>query len=224
LVIGESDLSTRQIDLLILKKLGVPRVYAVNNYPVKNYAESIPLGITNDCDDSPLHRVLANESHFLKANSVDFKTVEFIPSIYINFTAGNNSAVRGKLITMARKLKTHFEVTIETPDFTDQGRIKYLENLRSRGLVLCPEGNGADTHRFWETLYMGGTPVVTTNPMMEFFYSNLPVIQLKSWVELLDINLIEQKWWEIANRSYNFDLLSAEYWINKFSTSEDSRI
>ena len=109
-----------------------------------------------------------------------------------------------------------YKVTLQTPDFTENGRVKYLANLRSHGLVLCPEGNGVDTHRFWETIYMGGLPVVTANKGMTFFYNNLPVLQLDTWEQLLDRTFVEKKWLEISKRSYNFDMLSTEYWISKF--------
>jgi hypothetical protein len=218
LVMGHSDISTKKTDALILKKLGVLKVYAVNNYPLKRFSESLPLGITNCCDDSPIHRLLGNESHFLKANSTEFGNEYFTPSIYVNFTSGNNSGVRNKLLSLAGEISSLYKVTIQTPDFTDNGRVKYLENLRSKGLVLCPEGNGVDTHRFWETLYMGGIPVVTKNPMMQSFYDRLPVLQLNSWKDLSDISLVESKWWKLTERTYDFEILSADYWIGRFSS------
>lgn len=218
LVIGHSDISTKRTDALILKKLGVSKLFAVNNYPLKEFSESLPLGITNSCDDSPIHRLLGNESHFLKANSTEFSNEYFTPSIYLNFTARNNSGVRKKLLSIAGEISSLYEVTVQTPDFTDNGRIKYLENLRSKGLVLCPEGNGVDTHRFWETLYMGGVPVVTKNKMMQSFFDKLPVLQLNSWEDLSNISLVESKWWTLTEKTYDFELLSKDYWIKKFKS------
>jgi hypothetical protein len=160
---------------------------------------------------------LGNESHFLEANSAQFSNEYFTPSLYLNFTAGNNSRVRNKLLSFAGALSSMYEVIIENPDFTDKGRIKYLENLRSKSLVLCPEGNGVDTHRFWETLYMGGVPVVTKNKMMQNFYDNLPVLQLNSWNDLADVSLVESLWWALTEREYNLEILSKDYWIQRFT-------
>lgn len=39
-------------------------------------------------------------------------------------------------------------------------RRKYRELLRRHRFVLCPRGNGMDTHRFWESLYAGSIPIV----------------------------------------------------------------
>ena len=220
LVIGHSDIATRVIDALIAKRLGVPQLFAVNNQAFNGFSHSVPLGITNNCDDSPIHKILGDESHFLKANHAQFNFESFTPSLYLNFTAGNNRGVRSSVLAIANKVSHIYKIVISVPDFSPSGRIKYLQNLRTSGLVLCPEGNGVDTHRFWETLYMGGIPVVTKNPMMEFFYNNLPVIQLNDWSELENRLLIEKQWLEIANRRFDFSIMSAAFWIKKFQAYE----
>lgn len=48
--------------------------------------------------------------------------------------------------------------------------------------VLAPRGNGKDTHRFWETLYRGGVPVVTEDDWSKSF-SNLgiPMEIIEDW-------------------------------------------
>lgn len=59
---------------------------------------------------------------------------------------------------------------------------RYSEELHSHRFVLCPEGNGVDTHRLWETLYSGSIPVVIKNSwsssLLEFGF---PIIQTDSW-------------------------------------------
>ncbi len=40
---------------------------------------------------------------------------------------------------------------------------EYLEELSSHRFCLCTRGNGLDTHRFWEALYLGVIPVVINN-------------------------------------------------------------
>lgn len=217
LVIGHSDIATRVIDGLIAKRLGVSQLFAVNNRRLEGFSHSVPLGITNYCDDSLIHKILGDESHFLKANDAAFNNDSFMPSLYLNFTAGNNSGVRSSVLAIAKAVEHIYKVVVSLPDFSPSGRIQYLRNLRTNGLVLCPEGNGVDTHRFWETLYMGGVPVVTKNPMMESFYSTLPVIQLNDWSELENRSLIEELWLKITHRSFDFSIMSSAYWIKKFS-------
>ena len=42
--------------------------------------------------------------------------------------------------------------------------IEYQAKLAEFRYVLCPRGNGVDTHRFWEALYKGNLPVVADSP------------------------------------------------------------
>lgn len=43
-----------------------------------------------------------------------------------------------------------------------------LSSIMSRyKYVLCPRGNGLDTHRFWETLYRGSTPIVAHSTLSD---------------------------------------------------------
>jgi hypothetical protein len=37
---------------------------------------------------------------------------------------------------------------------------EYLDELSRHYFCLCPRGNGIDTHRFWEALYLGVVPVI----------------------------------------------------------------
>ena len=45
----------------------------------------------------------------------------------------------------------------------------YMEKINEYKFVLCPRGNGEDTHRFWEVMLMGSVPVVERNGLADFF-------------------------------------------------------
>lgn len=48
--------------------------------------------------------------------------------------------------------------------------------------VACLRGNGIDTHRFWETIYRGGVPVVEDSIWAQNIKSlNVPMVITKSW-------------------------------------------
>jgi hypothetical protein len=46
---------------------------------------------------------------------------------------------------------------------TSKPYIEYLEELATFKFCLCIRGNGIDTHRFWEALYLGVIPVIVNN-------------------------------------------------------------
>jgi hypothetical protein len=55
--------------------------------------------------------------------------------------------------------------------------------------ILCPRGNGFDTHRFWETLYRGSIPVVKASPWAVSIQAlGIPLLQINEWTpeEVLD--------------------------------------
>lgn len=60
----------------------------------------------------------------------------------------------------------------------------YLLKLATHKFVACPRGNGLDTHRVWETLYLGGVPVGNTAIADRL---GLPNINLKGdWDGIVD--------------------------------------
>jgi hypothetical protein len=211
-VLGHSDRTIRIRDSWTLTKLGAKNVVGFNFVPTAKTGAGIPLGITNDCDDSERHRILGNEAHFLRADQDSEHSECFTNSIYLNMTITNNSAERTGLYSA---LKNQKSVHIQTPELSDKGRINYLKNLRIHNLVPCPVGNGVDTHRIWETLYMGGTPVITKNRILEPLVKGLPVVILESWDNLRDFEFMEQKWMGIQEREWDMSFLNLTYQIGR---------
>lgn len=83
--------------------------------------------------------------------------------------------------------------------------------------IACPEGNGIDTHRFWETLYMGRYPVVLHNRVNDAF-SDLPALILNKWEDFEKEYLIFLE--RIKNKKFSYKKLTQEYWINRINNLE----
>ena len=62
-----------------------------------------------------------------------------------------------------------------------------LIELKKHKYAICPRGNGIDTHRIWECLYLDVIPIMLKRDY--FGIDNLPIIYLNSWDEL-DVNNI----------------------------------
>jgi hypothetical protein len=73
----------------------------------------------------------------------------------------------------------------------------------------CPEGNGVDTHRLWEALYMRCIPIVVKSPFIDalMYYTNgeLPICVIDSW---WDFELPEYDTRKFENNKW----LSVEYY------------
>ena len=65
---------------------------------------------------------------------------------------------------------------------------EYLKDLRASYFCLSPGGDGIDTHRTWEALYLGTVPVVTRSVLTEQ-HPDLPMVVLDDWAEFSSIAL-----------------------------------
>ena len=210
-ITGHSDLLTDEAIIRKFRKLNHKKVIlGTNMIPISNVSAALPLGLTNNCDDTPIHRILGSTNHFPTAHKLsDYKDF-YDSSMYLNFTATNNVNQRAFLLKVLSGRK---KTLIESPKMSDQGRMTYLKNLKSHCLVPCPEGNGVDTHRLWETLYMGGTPIILKNPVIDPLVENLPVIKLNDWSEIRDEEFLHSEWNRVHNTEMKPEKLSVNYWL-----------
>jgi hypothetical protein len=106
-----------------------------------------------------------------------------------------------KQLHLWKTKKVYFNFSIDTNKTKRQPcydslikKISFLENmipfnnlirLSKHQFAICPEGNGVDTHRLWESFYFQAVPVVLNSPFIEALRSeyNLPMVILNSWDE-----------------------------------------
>ena len=128
-----------------------------------------------------------------------------------NFTSKTNLKKRENLLKIVNQMKN---IEFGQMDFTNHGRIRYLQNLRENSFVLCPEGNGIDTHRLWETLYRGAIPLVRESSWLENFEFLASVtLKVSSWnleeilttvenrkVKFFNPHDVPELWWPYCER------------------------
>jgi hypothetical protein len=61
----------------------------------------------------------------------------------------------------------------------------YHRHIINHAAVLAPRGNGLDTLRAWEALYLGRV-VITKNSTLDPVFSHFPVYILKNWTDLTE--------------------------------------
>jgi hypothetical protein len=157
-VIHNSDQSFDQakLDLLLPYTL---HIYAINTTVKHPKLTTIPLGFP----DGALS--------FLPT----FKRPD-VPrdiEIYMNFSVNTN----------IQKRMDCYNTLKDDPRVVMKGERKceeYYEDLCRSKYVLCPEGTGMDTHRVWEAIFCGATPVVLRNPLADL-YAAYPVKIVESW-------------------------------------------
>jgi hypothetical protein len=129
--------------------------------------------------------------------------------VYANFDVKTNPSKRKEVLEF---FKGRWWVTVEQGK-NGQNFAEYINNVYNHKFVICPEGNGIDTHRFWETLYMGSIPIVEKN-INNSFYTGLKICWIDDWEEVNE-TLLNDCWNDIHEWEGNTDLLTFEYWKNK---------
>ena len=212
LVIGRSDTHLEIQDQMALRQFGVQYIFSMNIDPITDFSVAIPLGLTNQTSESKKHLLFGNQSHFEAAYSIAPTRPGFNGSIYANFSIETAIEHRLPLHIFAKSLSS---VVSDEPSFTSAGRVKYLAQLRTCNFVLAPRGNGLDTHRLWETLLMGGIPIVLRDPGLNSLLSNLPVVQVDDWAEIADKHMLKEEWNRIMEHNWSYDFLRTSYWVNQ---------
>jgi hypothetical protein len=125
--------------------------------------------------------------------------------IYANFNKYTNLNVRQNVENICKNEK---HITWDNPN---KSYNTFITECLDHEMIVCPEGNGPDTHRFWETLYIGRVPIAKKNIATEDFI-DLPVVWLDSWEELTDENFIIHKFRQTKSKNLNLCLMN--YWEN----------
>jgi hypothetical protein len=99
--------------------------------------------------------------------------------IYANFTQTTNDEKRRACLTaFADDPRVTWRTGLSVPEY-------YADLCRSQ-FVLCPEGTGIDTHRVYEALLCGATPVVLRNSLSPL-YERLPVCLVNAWTDPISL-------------------------------------
>lgn len=121
-----------------------------------------------------------------------------------------SNLMRKKLIIKLRKI----DILDETAGWNSYIYRRILLNYM---FVICPDGNGIDTHRFWEALYLKTIPIIKKNKISGFLKEkNLPVIILEDWADLKkydEKNLNDL--YASKKKLFNNKYLTQMYWRKK---------
>lgn len=188
IITSESDYSITE-SLFKSKPSNVVKWFAVNVVFEHPDLIPIPLGISNN-----------NCTKTLKFENIKETNNKKNKLLYINH--------RIETCTQSRKwIYDYFKdkpwATIRQPTLS---LLDFEKELNEHEFVLCPRGNGIDTHRLWEALYSGVTPVVErhiTHKNLE----NLPILFVDSFKQITE-NFLKHN----IKTNKNLDLLNVYWW------------
>ena len=79
--------------------------------------------------------------------------------LYVSFNPSTNPAARERLLSFFKNFEG---VLIANKRVSFQ---EFMQNTGNSKFMLCPRGNGLDTHRFYETILMSAIPVVENSTL-----------------------------------------------------------
>jgi hypothetical protein len=201
LVTGEGDLPCDAFRQRFLPA-NVVRWFATNVTSPHPRVTALPLGL-----GSP------RSGATLRAEELSGMSASGIPRdrwLYVNFRPDTNPAVRQPVFDdFKSRSKGADWITIQPP--SERGsNAAFLEALVRHRFILCPPGNGVDTHRMWEALLAGAVPVVLRSQAMEPF-SELPVLFVDDFRDVTK-GLLEKAFQKYPAPPAVPPLMTSEFW------------
>jgi len=174
----------------------------------------LPLGLTNRGNPEGDVDLLAAEiSRMSGSDPLDRPSL-----VYVNMRVGS-----GKRYDALRREWIEALQTRLSPEHLVQSKTsslqygEYLRDLQQSKFVLCPPGNGWDTHRVWEALYMGAFPLVPSGPF-DALYEDLPVLVVRDH-SLLSEAFLQHEYVRLLHGSFRLEKLFAPYWFEHMMNS-----
>lgn len=135
---------------------------------------SLPIGIAN--------------SQWIHGNREVFESIMHAPptrdlGIYFHFNVDTN---REKRVACQNIIAQKGVPWSPAMDFAE-----YLSFLARHRYCIAPDGNGLDTHRFWECVYLGVIPIVVRSELIRPL--GIRVVVLDSWDDL-DVDALNRQY------------------------------
>lgn len=127
--------------------------------------------------------------------------------MYVNFNPRTNKKSRDKYLTYFEKIKG-IKINKKRIGFKS-----YFEDLNNSKFVLCPRGNGLDTHRYYETVLMGAIPIVESSTLDSIYNTSTSLI-LPSF-ENLNETMLKSPQAYIKDMNFSKNIIYMEYWLKK---------
>jgi hypothetical protein len=198
-----------QNDFILITHNSDENVNEYNALPLLNNTKIIKWYSQNLCIDHskliPIPIGIANQMwmhHNIQfyTNSIKQLHLYKTKKIYMCFNIHTNP----KRYECYEKLKPLFLHNIDSYD--------NLTRLSEYEFCICPEGNGVDTHRLWESIYLQTIPIVLDSPFIQMIKKHIcpPMVILNSWDELNDSILDYSSY--IFNDDY-YNKISLSYYM-----------
>jgi hypothetical protein len=136
--------------------------------------------------------------------------------VYMNHSVATYPSEREPLY---KKFSNYTYITTER-GINGQNYDRYVDNIYNHNFVICPRGNGIDTHRLWECLYLNTIPIVRRENYLTQF-KDLPILIIDDWCDITRKYILTQELNKFHKLNWNYDKLKFSYWRNRIAREKD---
>ena len=192
LILGRSVVPVTDQFYAFIDECNVQHIFAQNclvSPHLTSRITAIPLGHENK--HYGFHGKASNSVQLLnyaKEYSLGFNQFD---QILCSFSLATNVKERSMCLKAALT-NSHVNITSMSfqPDHLNV-QFNFYHALSISKMCLCPWGNGIDTHRFWQSLYLGSIPIVRKNPAIKSFADTRSIF-IDSWDEINDSSFLSR--------------------------------
>jgi hypothetical protein len=219
LISGNSDYAITDRIVDIAPK-NIKKWYAQNALSNNPILEPLPIGLENKLPSvreghgvGYFDRATLKESLIKKTGLNNKEPKKFV---YANFNIYTNYNYRNPIKEICQNKNF---IDWEEPNLSLDS---FFDKILDYQMIVCPAGNGLDTHRLWEILYCNRIPITfkVANYKLYEVYNKLPIILLENLEDLINENLLHEKYLECMNKKYDLSILDIDYWINKIEPNK----
>jgi hypothetical protein len=187
----------------------VTKWYSINVHVDDSRIESIPLGLQN------LNWRWDGNIQSGPSTYTQFKDREKSKEILASFSIDNNPLERTGCVKAAKKINADFRMFQRQDRQNESYVLDYFDQVSQYKFVLCPWGCGVDTHRLWESLYLGSIPITRRHKVYEDFL-DYPILFVDKWSELLTLDL-EKEYNRLNKKLEQDNRIYFPYWEKKIN-------
>jgi hypothetical protein len=171
---SDGEISARHAEWLDRGGLGVSFWLAQNVTVSHPRLHPVPIGVANSMWPHGSIRSLSRAMRRARSNRRE------PASLFAQFDASTHPS----RAAAADALRANFPARAVDPAPSLRWR-QYLAALGAHQFCACPRGNGIDTHRVWESLYLDVVPVVERAELTEHWRAcGLPLVLIDDWNEV----------------------------------------
>ena len=171
----------------------IKKWYAQNAEISNNFMIPLPIGLSPPWVENRIWDINGIENNIVKCNREKL--------LYTNFNTLTNPKQRTEIQELFNNTNNY--------NTTNQ----YYQDLQEHKYVICPPGNGKDTHRVWESLYFGAIPIVEDSSMNRYFAESFPILVVERWSDINNEFLLK-KYNSIKSKFKNKHVFDLNEWFN----------